>query len=178
MVILQRTNSHHEHYPFMERLMETAFPLQERRNNDKQRENANKNPRFHNNLLLENSTPIGLLTYWNFESFLYVEHFAISSEIRNKGYGQKALVALKNSWEGIIVLEVEEPIDELTRRRINFYQRQGFTLQPHDYQQPPYREGDDWFPMKLMTFGTSDFTMETHEKIKRTIYQEVYGKTT
>lgn len=177
MITIQRINSSHEHYPFMEKLMETAFPLQERRNADQQRENADNNHRFHNNILLENGTPIGLLTYWDFESFLYIEHFAISSDIRNKGYGQMALNILKDMWNGMIVLEVEEPTDELTRRRIGFYERQGFVLQPHSYLQPPYRDGDEWFPMKLMTLGTPHIPLETHEKIKQTIYQEVYGKT-
>lgn len=174
-MILQRINSLHEHYPFMERLMETAFPLQERRNTDRQRDNADNHPRFYNNVLLNNGTPIGLLTYWDFESFLYIEHFAISPNNRNKGYGQEALKALKSSWNGTIVLEVEEPVDELTRRRIGFYKRQGFTLQPHSYLQPPYREEDKWFPMKLMTLGAGYYSLEFHEKIKRTIYKEVYG---
>ncbi len=177
MINIQRINSLHEHYPFMELLMQTAFPLQERRNADLQRYFADRNPRFHNNLLLEDNAPIGLLNYWTFDSFLYIEHFAISDQIRNKGYGQQALEALKTTWKGLIVLEVEEPMDELTQRRIEFYQRQGFILQPYPYMQPPYRESDGWFPMKLMTYGTESFTSDTFESIKRTIYEEVYGKT-
>lgn len=177
MIEIRRITSSHEHYPFFEQLMQTAFPLQERRNADLQRTYADNNPRFHNNILLDEEMPIGLLTYWNFDSFLYIEHFAISENIRNKGYGQQAVTVLKDTWKGMMVLEVEEPTDELTRRRINFYERQGFILQVYPYKQPPYRESDEWFPMKLMTLREANLTLNDHEKIKRVIYQEVYGKT-
>ena len=74
----------------------------------------------------------------------------------------------------MIVLEVEEPIDELTKRRIGFYQRQGFTIQDMPYQQPPYRKGDDWYPMKLMTLRGEDFSRQ-YEKVKNNIYREAYN---
>lgn len=176
MLELKRINSLHEHYPFMEELMQTAFPSQERRDTELQRTYTDNQSRFHNNVLLDNGTPIGLLTYWDFDTFLYIEHFAISSERRNKGYGQQALATLKAKQEGMIVLEVEEPIDEITRRRVIFYQRQGFILQNYPYEQPPYRDGDEWFPMKIMSFQTEDFTEDTFLQVKSTIYQEVYGK--
>lgn len=175
MIEIERINSHHEHYPFMEELMQAAFPLQERRDSVLQREYADNRASFHNNVLLEGNTPIGLLTYWDFGSFLYVEHFAISNALRNRGYGQQALERLKEVWQGMIVLEVEEPTDEITRRRIGFYQRQGFTLKAYPYQQPPYREGDDWFPMKLMTLRAEEFSPATHELVKKTLYKQVYG---
>lgn len=176
MLEIKRINSLHEHYPFMEELMKAAFPLQERRNADLQRAYTDHQPRFHNNVLLDNGTPIGLLTFWDFDTFLYIEHFAISSEKRNKGYGHQALATLKAIRKGMIVLEVEEPIDDITRRRVGFYQRQGFILQNYPYEQPPYRDGDEWFPMKIMSFQAEDFTEDTFLKVKSTIYQEVYGK--
>ena len=40
MIKIQRINTSHEHYPFVEELMQTAFPQQERRNADLQRELA------------------------------------------------------------------------------------------------------------------------------------------
>ena len=36
MIQLKEIKTNHEHYPFMEQLLETAFPLQERRDSDKQ----------------------------------------------------------------------------------------------------------------------------------------------
>lgn len=74
-----------------------------------------------------------------------------------------------------VVLEVEMPEDEMSRRRIGFYARQGFLLwEDHDYMQPPYRAGDAPLPMRLMAWGNlnaeTDFT-----RVKNAIYSVVYG---
>lgn len=174
MIEIQRINTSHEHYPFVETLMQTAFPIQERRNADLQREYTDSKPNFHTHLILENNTPIGLLTYWELDGFHYIEHFAIHEQYRNKGYGQQVLELLQKDIKGMIVLEAEEAIDEITNRRIRFYQRQGFIIQDVPYQQPPYRKGDKWFPMKLMTLRDLNFSSE-FERIKESIYKEAYN---
>ena len=73
-----------------------------------------------------------------------------------------------------IVLEVERPIEEMAKRRISFYQRQGFTLWEKDYSQPPYKPGDDFLPMYLMVHGELDCEKD-FETIKKRIHKEVYG---
>ncbi|MBE6274506.1 MAG: GNAT family N-acetyltransferase [Bacteroides sp.] len=173
MIKLQEIKTTHEHYPFMENLLQTAFPLQERRDSEQQRHNTDENPLFHNALITDDDTPVGLLTYWTFPSFVYIEHFAIDSRLRNGGYGSKALEAFKQRVAAPIVLEAEEPTDELTRRRISFYQRQGFIMQEIPYLQPPYRPGDEWFPLKLMVHGAVQMEQE-YSLIRDTIYREVY----
>lgn len=175
MIKIQRIHTSHEHYPFVEALMQTAFPLQERRNADLQREYTDRKTCFHCHAILEEDVPIGLLTLWELEDFHYIEHFAIHEQCRNKGYGQQVLSLLKENIKGMIVLEAEEPADDITRRRIGFYQRQGFVLQNVPYQQPPYRKGDEWYPMKLMTLNAEDFNSQ-FIKVRNTIYQEVYAQ--
>lgn len=173
MIKLQEIKATHEHYPFMENLLQTAFPLQERRDSKQQRQTTDEKPLFHNALITDDDTPIGLLTYWTFPSFVYIEHFAIDSRLRNGGYGSKALKAFKQLISAPIVLEAEEPTDEITQRRIGFYQRQGFVLQETPYLQPPYRTGDEWFPLRLMTYGSVQMEQE-YPLIRDTIYREVY----
>ena len=69
-------------------------------------------------------------------------------------------------------MEVEEPNDEMSTRRIHFYKRLEFTLHKKPYMQPPYRKGDNGLPMLLMTYG--DIDMESDfEKVKKTLYKEV-----
>lgn len=170
---LIETTTAHEHYPFMEQLMATAFPLQERREPELQRELTDHHPSFHQSLIAEEGLPVGLLTYWTFPTFVYIEHFAIDNRLRNRGYGQKVLALFKSQIHLPIVLEAEEPTDVMTRRRIGFYQRQGFVLQEVPYLQPPYRKGDEWFPLKLMTYGEVDMTRD-YPLIRDTIYREVY----
>ena len=174
MIKLQRINTSHEHYPFVEELMQTAFPQQEHRNADLQREYTDNKPNFHTLIIQDDNHPIGLLTIWDLESFHYIEHFAIHEKFRNKGYGQKVIKLITNEIKGMIVLEAEEPSDDITNRRIKFYQRQGFILQNVPYQQPPYRSEDNWFPMKLMSIHEKDFISQ-YENIKSAIYKEAYN---
>ena len=174
MIEIQQINTSHEHYPFVETLMQTAFPIQERRNTDLQREYTDNKPHFHTLVILYKNLPIGLLTIWDLEVIYYIEHFAIHEKFRNKGYGQKVIKLITNEIKGMIVLEAEEPSDEITNRRIKFYQRQGFILHEVPYQQPPYRSEDNWFPMKLMSIHEKDF-LDQYENIKSKIYKEAYN---
>jgi hypothetical protein len=60
-----------------------------------------------------------------------------------------------------MLLEVEPGEDEISRRRILFYERLGMKLCPFDYKQPPYRKNEKPFPMLIMSFP--------HELSKRVI---------
>ena len=173
MIEIIRINSFHVHYQFMEELMKTAFPLQERRDSLQQRELVNNHSSFYNNLILNDHTPIGLLTYWDLKTFIFIEHFAIDDHYRNQGYGSKVLSILLNQLKCPIILEAEKPTDELSSRRINFYKRKGFTLQDIPYLQPPYREDDDWYPLQLMSYGITNIEKE-YTTIRDSIYREVY----
>lgn len=162
-------------YRFVEQLMHTAFPPEERRDVVQQREYSDNNPLFYNNIILENENPIGMISYWNMGDFYYIEHFAIDPTLRNGGYGKRVLEAIKEKLQAPIVLEVEEPTDEMSTRRINFYERLEFVLNQKPYRQPPYRKGDSGLPMFLMSYGDIDMEKD-FEKIKNTLYKEVYGQ--
>ena len=155
--------------------MHPAFPQEDRRDSVLQREFSDYNPRFCNNIILENGNSIGMISYWTMGDFYYIEHFAIDPSLRNGGYGKRVLEMIKKQLKGPIVLEVEEPNDEMSTRRIHFYKRLEFTLHKKPYIQPPYRKGDSGLPMLLMTYG--DIDMESDfEKVKKTLYKEVYGQ--
>ena len=174
MIELKEIQSTNKHYTFIEELMTTSFPEQERRNKEDQRTCTDFNSHFHCNIIKTNGIPIGLITYWDFDNFTYIEHFAIHPSVRNKGYGKQVLAIIKAQNQKPIVLEAEEPINELSIRRIAFYQRQGFILHNQPYLQPPYREGDKWFPLKLMSYGNIDME-RMFNTIKEQIYREVYN---
>lgn len=163
------------YYAFVEELMGTAFPQEERRDTPQQREYSDHNPLFHNNIIVEDNKPIGMISYWNMGDFYYIEHFAIDPTLRNGGYGKRVLESIKQKLNGSIVLEVEEPTEEMSIRRINFYKRLDFILHEKPYMQPPYRKGDSGLPMFLMTFGEIDMEKD-FERVKGAIYKEVYGQ--
>lgn len=163
-----------EYYQFVENLLVTAFPPEEYRELSEWRKYTDHNDRFYNNMIFDGDTPVGLITYWDFDSFYYVEHFAIDPALRNGGYGKKTLDTLCKQLSRPIVLEVEMPLEEMAQRRINFYQRQGFILWEKEYKQPPYKAGDDFLPMYLMVRGDLQCEQD-FESIKNRIHKEVYN---
>lgn len=176
MIILKEINTFHRYYLFVEDLLHSAFPADERRDDELQRDYADSNDKFHCLLILKSNKPIGILTYWHFDTFVYIEHFAISEDLRRGGLGLQAMTRFVNEINLPVVLEVEMPRvkGDITHRRIAFYRRAGFTLRKMAYRQPPYREGDEWLPMKLMSYGNFKW-LKMAEAMRDTIYREVYG---
>lgn len=160
-------------YRFMENLLIDSFPPEEYRELQALRTYTDHTANFYNNVVFDDDLPVGLITYWDFGRFCYVEHFAINPTLRNGGYGKKTLEHVCRQLNRPVVLEVEMPREEMAKRRIRFYQRQGFTLWEKAYQQPPYRPGDGFLPMYLMAFG--NLTCEQDfETVRNKIYTEVY----
>ena len=116
---------------------------------------------------------LGLLTTWHFEEFIYIEHFAIDPDLRSRGYGAEALKTFIAQQQCPIVLEAEPPTDELSTRRIRFYERCGLTLYDFPYIQPAYTPESNPVELRLMgTLNTDDTPLALVSKI---LHREVYG---
>ena len=177
MIEIKRLHSSKSpYYPFIEQLLTLSFPTEEYRPLVEWKRYTDEVEAFHNQVILNDDRPVGLVTHWDFGSFCYVEHLAITPEARNGGYGGRLLQLLQAHLQRPIVLEVEEPTEEMARRRIGFYQRHGFQLWGNPYLQPPYREGDGLLPMHLMASGALG-EEEVFDEVKQTLYREVYHYT-
>lgn len=152
----------------------SSFPEDERRAFSLIRELIKEEPRFALYTLHKNSEYAGFITTWKLDDFSYVEHFAIDETARNSGIGAKAMKQFMALCSHPIVLEVELPAEEMSKRRVGFYERLGFVLDHHSYQQPPYREGDSWLEMRLMTHGPLDLEA-SFETVRDLLYRHVYG---
>ena len=106
--------------------------------------------------------------------YTYVEHFAIDPAARNGGIGAEAMKQFLVFCGTPVVLEVEMPTDEMSKRRIGFYERLSFKLDNQVYHQPPYREGGEWLEMRLMTYGDVDLEY-SFEQVKNCLHKNVYG---
>ena len=116
---------------------------------------------------------LGLLTTWEFDDFIYIEHFAIDPSLRSQGYGSEALKAFIHEHGKPIVLEAEPPTDALSIRRIKFYERIGLTLYDFPYMQPAYTE--DSHPVELRLMGTIDTEATPLTDVEQQLHREVYG---
>lgn len=152
MIELREITTGDRDYPFVERLFLGAFPEEERRPEEAQRRNVDAEPRFHCLLASADGRPVGFITYWDFPRFSYVEHFATDPTVRGGGLGAQIFQEALLRFPRPVLLEVEPPEDEMTRRRVGFYRRQGLTLRENiPYVQPPYREGGESVELILMT---------------------------
>lgn len=175
MIHLRQIHTSDPAYPFVEELLLTAFPEDERREMPEQRHNTDRNSVFHCMLAQEDTQPIGFFTYWDFGSFCYGEHFAIDPSMRNHGYGGQILSAVLAHIRRPLVIEVEMPDCSLSQRRIGFYQRNGLRLwEQYPYIQPAYRPNGNALPMLLM--ASAELKPEQQfDDVVRTIHQQVYG---
>lgn len=124
------------------KLYETSFPISEQRTLEHQ-QTALRSPLFHFMAYLEAENIIGLMGYWEFEDYLYIEHYAIDPTLRGQGYGSKILQTLIQDTDKTIILEIDEPQDEISIRRLHFYQRLGFVSNPYVHPLPRYRNNDE-----------------------------------
>ena len=132
------------------KLYQSSFPVEERRD-DQEQQRALKKEAYHFDLIMIEDTFVGVMLYWETESFIFLEHFTTLPELRGKGYGKSALDLLKEKNK-IILLEIEPPIDEITQRRYNFYKRNGFIMNPYYHIQAKYHLGDEDLELKVLTY--------------------------
>ena len=70
-------------------------------------------------------------------------------------------------------LEVELPEGEIEKRRIGFYERNGFCFNPYSYIQPSIALGRNPIPLRIMTYQRK-ITENEYQKIKNLLYRRVY----
>ena len=131
-------------------LYQKAFPIDERRQLALQKVILD-NDRYLFNAIIMDDEFVGILLLWHLDTYLYLEHFAISEKDRGGGIGQMAMKKLVDETDGQIILEVEPPSSAINKRRIGFYERLGFRLNHHEYHQPPLRKGGCAVQLLLMS---------------------------
>lgn len=135
-------------------LYETSFSIHERRMIDDQKKIMD-HPLYHFEVLILEEVFLGILLWWQFEKIRYVEHYAIIDAQKAKGYGTQVLEDFKSEYKELIMLEVEIPKDEIQKRRISFYERRGFHLNPYPYIQPAYSKTGNPVPLLLMSWPST-----------------------
>ena len=117
-------------------LYQISFPFHEQREAFSQAAILHDDA-YHFDLIYDAGTFVGLVLYWESLDYIYIEHFCILPEMRNKQYGRRALSLLKMRQKTLI-LEIDPPIDAISVRRKGFYERCGFVENPYPHIHPPY----------------------------------------
>jgi GNAT superfamily N-acetyltransferase len=155
------------------RLMLESFPRDELRSCEDQRALWDE-PRFCPYVVHgEGGEAIALMTVWELDDVVFLEHFAVSPALRGGGLGSRLLGELVERYTKPICLEVERPETDVARRRIGFYRRNGFYLNGYDYEQPAYGADRERVPLLIMTTG-GEVDRAGFERIRDGLYREVY----
>ncbi len=149
MILKRITNISDSMYHEALKLYQMSFPYHEQREKRSQDEILRDNE-YHFSLIYDEDIFIGLILYWEEEGFIYIEHFCILPEMRNKQYGQKALSLLEKQGKTLI-LEIDLPKDEISKRRKGFYERCGFTENRFTHIHPPYHKANEGHSLVIMT---------------------------
>ncbi len=162
-----------EEFDLVYPLLERSFPADERRDYEGQLALFQK-PAFALYGFYMEGRFCGFFAVHHFETFTFIEHFAVEPSFRNCGLGSQALELLKRSTGKPIVLEAELPVDDLTKRRIAFYRRNGFAVNEYPYIMPALSEHTRPIPMKLLSCPDM-LTEAEFETVKSVLYREVYN---
>lgn len=155
-------------------IMDSSFPDNEMRTKEKLYEFFTTNEHYNIYCFGDDANGVlGFILVWDLNDFIFIENFATDESVRGQGLGGELLDFVIEKYQKDVILEVELPDDEMKCRRIGFYKRHGFILNEFDYLMPPLREGDDFFPLKIMSYQKT-YTKEAFEKYKELIYTIAY----
>lgn len=101
--------------------------------------------------IFDKDADVGFICIWTLGDVAFVEHFVIYEQARGNGIGGRAIDSVCKKF-GKVILEVEKPEDDVKKRRIAFYERHGFCVNPQPYAQPAYCGDSEWVPMRLMSY--------------------------
>ncbi|WP_050636652.1 GNAT family N-acetyltransferase [Candidatus Stoquefichus sp. SB1] len=154
-------------------LFEKAFPLAELRPYESMKELFENNEFVIYSYQRENQI-VGALIVWELSDFVYLENFAVDESLRGQGIGSYFLEEAQKLYSNkLIVLEVEEPMNSITKRRVAFYERNHYILNPYHFIQPALRENVSKVELMLMSYPTA-IDVYTFDQIKKQIFRVVY----
>lgn len=155
-------------------LMQISFPENEYRTYSDQK-SLLKNPKYHI-ITKENEQKniVAFLAFWSLGDFNFIEHLAVSPTCRGKGTGTKLVSEFMSETSKPIILEIEPPVDDISIKRMKFYEKLGFVLNEYQYFQIPLRKNHSPSELKIMSYPQK-LNEEEFNNVKNIIYHEVYG---
>ena len=152
-------------------IMEHSFPKNEIRSKSGQCALL-KNSEYSLFVREEEGEIIGFIAVWDLDAIAFVEHFAIAEKSRGKGVGSAMLGEVFSLFDKPIVLEVEPPVDEKTKKRVGFYERNGLIFHDYYYVQPSMEKGREEVELRIMCSEKLDYA--NFEKVRAQLYTKIY----
>ena len=132
----------------------SSFPVYEKRLLNSHKE-ALADSRFFANSVYDKGKYIGFIFYWILDSYIFIEHFAIKENYRNMNYGSKIIGKLiSENARFTLLLEIDPPEDEISRRRLSFYSRLGFKNNDQIIHRiPSFQKNLGSYNLNILSYG-------------------------
>jgi len=144
-----------------------SFPIFEQRNK-KQQEKAFTFDSYYLDCLIDGDRFLAFIAYWDFDKYIYIEHFAVNPDYRGENIGSRTLQNLIDSKQKMILLEIDPLTTDIARKRFRFYERLGFVANSHVHYHPPYNKE---FPAhELIVLSLSQ---PIDERLYQTFYKDL-----
>ena len=124
----------------------------------------------------EHGVITSFIAAWNLGDFVFAEHLAVLPKMRNNGLGSIFMKEYLSTLSLPLVLEVEDKDDEISKRRIGFYQRLGFILSDICYDQPNFDNSDVVIPLRIMYYDKNN-TLNLGS-VQQQVFKNIYKKPT
>ena len=139
-----------------------AFPEIERRSLEDHLRLMGHNPLFEADGAWLDGKFAGLIFHWQVGRFRFVEFLAVEDKLRGLNIGSRIMQQMIDRYKEVI-LEIEPPVDELTRRRLHFYERLGFQVNDYNYVHPSYAEPQTHFNLVVLSYLRPLTREEAHQ---------------
>lgn len=155
-------------------LYDKSFPLYEQRSYQGRESILGLND-YHLYYFTDNSEFVGFIGCWKIKDYFYIEHLAISDSLRGQGYGQKVLKQFCLDV-GQVILEIDPVIDEVSRKRLSFYQHCGFQQNEYAHAHPSYYPENKPHELEVLSYPQA-IDKETYQHFNQMLQTVVMEKT-
>jgi len=163
-----------DHFRHAWAIYEESFPVDERRPLTEHLQVLSDSRYTFSPLFDGDGIVVGVLGYWTFEGFTFLEHIAISSACRGSGIGTSTVKGLLDAAHSPLILEAELPeMNPQAPKRIRWYESLGFHCNHQEYVQPAYARHQHPVPSRILSYP-HPLSAEEFDSIRQTLYSQVY----
>lgn len=160
------------YYDDFQRLYSAAFKSCDRRD-PRQQALAFAMPGYRLEVLREDGQTLLFVSYYLFDDYFYLEHFAVDQSLRGQGVGARAMRELMARYPGKrLVLEVDPNPADGGERRIAFYERLGLVLNPEGIERVSFVKGGPPVFLRIMSAGRA-LTGEEFARLESDVYNVI-----
>ena len=150
-------------------LYEMSFPAIARIDSQRFLSLIDNHPEITFNVITVDDEFAGMAVMWDLGEYRYFEYFAMVPSLRNQGVGAQVLKALCEESDLPIVGEAEPPVSPLQKRRIAFYERNGFHV---ELENPEILNG---YHSDNILYFLSTKPLDDVDRCQRLIISKVYS---